>query len=172
MHIFPKQYSSNCKLRCCCRRVILDTFRQMLCFRTYNNTSPHDFALLFVVWKSRNYFKAQRYNVSICSNIITTAYLCDSWTSVVSVVCPSPPVIENGAPDLAVLPNIMDVGDSLTYKCNEGYSFKSDATTERLVTCLEGPFYSAIENCLRESMLPATGTQYLNTFSEEVLWDL
>lgn len=65
-------------------------------------------------------------------------------------MCSNPPVIENGGPDVAVVPSTVDVGDSLLYKCNDGYSFRIDGTTERNVTCMLGAYYTAIENCQRK----------------------
>ena len=62
-------------------------------------------------------------------------------------MCGAPPVIENGGPDIDTLPSVLDVGKNLTYVCDEGYSFRSDGMTSRVVTCMEGQYYSHIENC-------------------------
>ncbi|XP_067935072.1 sushi, von Willebrand factor type A, EGF and pentraxin domain-containing protein 1-like [Watersipora subatra] len=88
------------------------------------------------VWKDRN-----------CDDLM--AYVCKKPT-----MCGPPPVIQNGGPDIATLPQTMDVGDSLVYKCNIGYSFRNDAAVERVVSCLLGAYYSAIENC-QPVMCPA-----------------
>lgn len=64
-------------------------------------------------------------------------------------MCTRPPEIENGGPDLPVIPDVLDVDRTIKYKCNEGFSFRSDGATERDVTCLRGKFYSPIENCQR-----------------------
>lgn len=64
-------------------------------------------------------------------------------------VCESPPVIANGGPDVLEIPELMDVGKNITYKCRPGFSFRADRSTERVVECLRGAYYSAIENCQR-----------------------
>lgn len=59
-------------------------------------------------------------------------------------------MVENGYADIAEIPRTLDVGFSITYKCNEGFSFRSDGATERVVTCLPGAYYSHLENCQGE----------------------
>ena len=68
-------------------------------------------------------------------------------------MCGPPPEVSNGRPvDVAEIPDWMDVGQSLVYECDEGYSFKSDGLTNRTVTCMIGSYYSEIESCQRKSL--------------------
>lgn len=66
------------------------------------------------------------------------------------VVCGRPPEIENGYPDIPVMPETMDVDKTITYKCNPGYSFPSDGAEARVVKCMVGSSYSFLENCQRK----------------------
>lgn len=72
----------------------------------------------------------------------TFPYLCRK-----DQVCRNPPTIANANITVSPVPSYVGLGDTLTYRCLDGYWATSTHSKEQIVTCLSRSTWSFLESC-------------------------
>lgn len=62
-------------------------------------------------------------------------------------VCGLPPKIANGVLTTSPAPTYGEIGQTISYTCNQGFAFASIGALNMAVTCLSGGYWSSIESC-------------------------